>query len=119
MNRSVFSFVDGDFRVLEAIRRNITAAKERTYCDQVLAGTNLSRMRYGKAAYCSIVGTHNLLDEAHQKHFRSGRRPVVLQMILGLRTDIVVGRLQSLQKLRQLGTDLGWKYRHDRYGFYA
>ncbi len=63
-------------------------------------------------AYGGVWRTRDLLDQAHQQDLRPGVGPVVLQMLLGLRANIVVCGLESLEELRQLGVDLRRKKGH-------
>jgi hypothetical protein len=68
--------------------------------------------REEKVTYGSIRSCLNLLSEAHQQDLRSGVGPVVLEVLLGLRSGVVLGRLQGLQELGQLCVDVGGQNRH-------
>ena len=60
----------------------------------------------------SIRGAGNLLNQTHQQNLGPRVGPVVLEMVLCLGPGIVVGRLESLQELRELGIDFGREHRH-------
>ena len=102
-------------RDLEAIRRKMTAAKERVCkCKSRQYTMRSILMKIGdRIAYCSIVGTLNLFHQAHQEHLRFGGRPIVGKMVFCLSSNIVVGRLQCIQKLRKLGMNLLGQDRHN------
>jgi hypothetical protein len=53
-----------------------------------------------------------LFSQAHQEPFRPLASPLVLEDILGLGADIVIGRLELLEELDQLGVDLRRQHRH-------
>ena len=62
--------------------------------------------------YRRVIGSLNLLNQAHQQHVRLVRRPVVIQMVFCLCAHIIVGRLQSIQQLCQLIMHFGREDRH-------
>lgn len=67
----------------------------------------------GGSTYSIVSGTLDLLSQAHQQNLGPRVGPAVLQVFLGLGADAVVGRLQGLQELGELGVDVGGKDRHD------
>ncbi len=66
-----------------------------------------------------VAGGLNLLDETQQQNLWTRTRPVVLQMLLGLRSDAIVCRLQGLEELVELGVDVGREEGHGRDGLWA
>ncbi len=98
------------FLVLEAIRRKMTAAKERNWRGQHRS----SAWRIGPevSTYRRVGGRRDLLGEAHQQPLGPLAGPLVLEDILGLRADAVVGRLELPEQLHQLGADLGRQEGH-------
>ena len=59
-----------------------------------------------------IVCTLDLLGQTHQKNLGARVCPVVLQVLLRLGADNVVGGLERLQKLGELRVDVRWEDRH-------
>lgn len=55
-----------------------------------------------------VLGALCLLCKAHKEHVRSFCDPFCVQLLLCLRSRGVVGRLQSLQKLRQCTVHFWW-----------
>lgn len=72
----------------------------------------LRRLEQKAGTYSRVIGASDLLNQAHQQHIWLFRCPVVRQMFLCLRSHTVVGRLQGLQQLCQLGMNLCWEHRH-------
>lgn len=62
--------------------------------------------------YCSFSRNCYLLGQPHEQKFWTAVGPVVLQVLLCLGANIIVGRLEGLEQLRQLRGHLGRKYRH-------
>lgn len=76
-------------------------------------GGNATEDDGGEGA-CSIIGSGmNLLSEAHQEHLWTRDSPVILEVLLGLGSNAIVGGLKGLQELGQLCVDLGGEERHD------
>lgn len=71
------------------------------------------RLQDTRGTYGVVARGANLLSKAHQQPVRALASPLVLEDILGLGTNGVVGRLKLLEQLGQLGVDLS---RQDRHG---
>lgn len=96
---------ESTFLVLDAIRRNSTAAKVRVWERGVSSPARGVKAR-GQKAYRIVWGRLSLLREAHEKDLWAAACPVVLEMLLGLRANAIVGGLEGLQELGQLCVDL-------------
>ncbi len=104
------------FRVLDAIRRKITAAYSRSLTrwprqHSVHERATVSAVREDierkEERYRGVGGAGDLLGQAHQQDFGPSGSPVVLEVLFCLCANIVVTRLQSHKKLRQLGSHVG------------
>lgn len=54
----------------------------------------------------------NLLNQAHEQHVWLGLSPFCRETLLGLASDVVVGRLETLQQLAQCAVRVCRKDRH-------
>lgn len=62
--------------------------------------------------YGCVPGDGDLLSQTHKKNIGTCGDPVVLEVLLGLGPDVVVGRLKSLEQGGHLGRHLAWEDRH-------
>jgi len=62
--------------------------------------------------YGCVPGDGDLLSQTHKKNIGTCGDPVVLEVLLGLGPDVVVGRLKSLEQGGHLGRHLAWQDRH-------
>jgi hypothetical protein len=114
MNMSTLSPLS-DLRVLEAIRRNMTAAKERIWKENGVSNDRHDGRGAGTGKewpYRSILSGLDLLGQSHQQYLGTWVGPVGLEVILSLRPNRVVWGLQCLQELGQLRMNVGGQHRH-------
>jgi hypothetical protein len=107
-NMSLDSFVTGFFLDFDACFRNSTAANDRAY---PLVKHVASLECY--FSYRGVVRSMHLLDEAHEQDIWTIDHPVIGEVFLSLRPDIVIGRREGSEELAKGSLDLSRELRHD------
>lgn len=78
----------------------------------ILSTTGGGRKGTRRATYYCVLSALDLLHQAHQEDVWTVLYPVIVQLLLRLGSDGVVGSAQGAQQLGQRGVDLGRKQGH-------